>query len=97
MSETRKLDLVWLGLVLLSIGGASLGGSDDPGLGVTAMVALVMGLKVRLVCDYFLELRTAHHRIRLAMYTFCYGMPILVILTSIFGDLIARATSALIY
>ncbi len=96
MSETRKLDLVWIGLVLLSLAGASLGGPGDTGLGVTVMIALVMGIKVRLVCDYFLELPTAHRRLRIAMYLFCYGMPILVILTTIFGDLIARVTGALI-
>lgn len=96
MSELRKLDLVWIGLVLLSIGGASLGGADDPDLAVTVMIALVMGLKARLVCDYYLELRTAHRRIRIAMYTFCYGMPILVVLTTLTGDFIARVTGALI-
>lgn len=96
MSETRKVDLVWIGLVLLTVVGASLGGSDDPGLNVTIMIALVMGLKARLVCDYFLELRTAHRRIRIAMYTFCYGMPILVVLTTLTGDFIARVTGALI-
>lgn len=96
MSETRKLDLVWIGLVLLSLVGARLGGPGDAGLSVTVMVALVMGIKVRLVCDYFLEMPTAHHRIRIAMYLFCYGMPILVILTTIFGDFLARITGALI-
>ena len=30
------------------------------------------------------------------MYTFCYGMPILVVLTTLTGDFIARVTGALI-
>ncbi|MFT3757766.1 hypothetical protein [Thauera sp.] len=96
MSETRKLDLAWLGLVLLSVGGALLGGGQDHGFGVTVAVALVMGLKVRIVCGYYLELPTATRRIRRAMYTFCYGMPIVVILTSAFGDILARVTGALL-
>ncbi|ENO88897.1 hypothetical protein [Thauera linaloolentis] len=96
MSEIRKLDLAWLGLVLLSVGGAALGGRPDAGLGVTALVALVMGIKVRIVCDHYLELPTATRRIRRAMYAFCYGMPIVVILTSAFGDTLARLTGALI-
>ena len=96
MNETRKLDLAWLGLVVLSIGGAVLGGGQDHGLGVTVLVALVMGLKVRIVCSYYLELPTATRRIRRAMYTFCYGMPIVVILTSAFGGILAAVTGALI-
>ncbi len=96
MSETRKLDLAWLSLVLLSIGGAALGGQPDAGFIVTVLVALVMGIKVRIVCDLYLELPTATLRIRQAMYTFCYGMPILVILTSAFGDILAQLTAKLI-
>lgn len=96
MNETRKLDLAWLSLVLLSIGGAALGGRPDAGLVVTVLVALVMGVKVRIVCDHFLELPTATRRIRQLMYAFCYGMPILVILTSAFGDTLAQLTAKLI-
>ena len=96
MSKTRKLDVAWLMLVLLSIGGAGLGGTADPDFGVTVIIALVMGVKVRLVCDHFLELGSATPRIRQLMYAFCYGMPVLVILTSAFGAPIARVTGALI-
>lgn len=96
MSATRKLDLVWLLLVLLSVAGAGLGGRADAGFGVTVVVALVMGIKVRLVCDHFLELGSAHRRIRLAVYGFGYGMPLLLILTTAFGDTLARLTGALI-
>ena len=71
MNETRKLDLAWLSLVLLSVGGAALGGQPDAGFMITVLVALVMGIKVRIVCDRFLELPTATLRIRQLMYAFC--------------------------
>jgi len=96
MSETRKLDLAWIALVLLSVGGAALGGGPDADMGVTVLIALVMGIKVRIVCDHYLELPTATRRIRQAMYAFCYGMPILVILTTAFGNTLAQMTGALI-
>jgi Prokaryotic Cytochrome C oxidase subunit IV len=96
MSEIRKLDLAWLGLVLLSLAGARLGTAGDSDFGITAIIALVMGIKVRLVCDYFLELRDARPLIRHAMYAFCYGMPALVILSTAFGPAIVRLSSALI-
>ena len=96
MNETRKLDLAWTGLVLLSVGGATLGGQPDTGFGITVLVAVVMGIKVRIVCNHYLELPTATQRIRQAMYTFCYGMPVLVILTSAFGDTLAHLTGVLL-
>lgn len=96
MQDTRKLDLTWLGLVALSLAGAVLGGTQEPGLAATVFIALVMAIKVKLVCDHYLELSRAHPRIRLALQAFCYGMPLLVIVTSLTGPLIARLSSALI-
>lgn len=96
MSEIHKLNLAWFGLVLLSVGGAALGGRPGTGFGITVLVAVVMGIKVRIVCGHYLELPTAARRIRQAMYAFCYGMPILVILTSAFGDTLARLTGVLL-
>ncbi|HAF54144.1 MAG TPA: hypothetical protein DCL01_02710 [Thauera sp.] len=96
MDTRRKLDLAWLMLVLLSMGGAGIGSGDRSGLTVAVIVALVMALKLRLVSTYFLELDEAHPRIRAAVLSFCYGMPILVILTTAFGDTLARLTGALI-
>ena len=92
MNTQRKLDLAWLMLVVLSVGGAGIGSTDRSGLAV----ALVMALKLRLVSTYFLELHEAHPRIRAAVQLFCYGMPILVILTTAFGASLARLTGALI-
>lgn len=96
MSEIRKLDLAWLTLLLLSVAGAGLGTAGGSDLGITAIIALVMGIKVRLVCDYFLELRGARPQIRHAMYAFCYDMPAMVILSTAFGPAIVRLSSVLI-
>ena len=60
------------------------------------VVSLVMAIKLHLVCHYFLELYEAHPRIRRAVLTFCNGMPVLVILTTAFGDRLSRLTGALI-
>ena len=63
---------------------------------MAVIVALVMAVKLRLVSSYFLELHEAHPRIRSSVQLFCYGMPILVILTTAFGETLARLTGALI-
>ena len=96
MNTQRKLDLAWLMLVVLSVGGAGIGSTDRSGLAVAVIVALVMAVKLRLVSTYFLELHEAHPRIRAAVQLFCYGMAILVILTTAFGASLARLTGALI-
>lgn len=96
MSSERKLDLAWVALVVLSIGSARLGSGDDDGFAVAVGVALVMAIKLLIVSRYFLELHEAHPRIRKAVDLFCYGMPILVILTTAFGDTLSRLTGALI-
>ena len=96
MNTQRKLDLAWLMLVVLSVGGAGIGSTDRSGLAVAVIVALVMAVKLRLVSTYFLELHEAHPRIRSSVQLFCYGMPILVILTTAFGETLARLTGALI-
>lgn len=94
MNAERKLDLAWVALVLLSIGGARLGGADDDGFGVAVVVALVMGAKLLIVSRYFLELHEAHPRIRRAVHLLCYGMPFLVIATTGFREALARLTGA---
>ena len=62
----RRIDLAWLMLVLLSVGGAGIGSSDANAVLVAVGVSLVMAIKLRLVCTYFLELHEAHPRIRRA-------------------------------
>ena len=93
---SRKIDLAWLMLVLLSVGGAGIARSDANAVLVAVGVSLVMAIKLRLVCNYFLELHEAHPRIRRAVLAFCHGMPILVILTTAFGDTLSSLTGALL-
>ncbi|NLF55132.1 MAG: hypothetical protein GX576_12195 [Thauera phenolivorans] len=96
MKPTRKLDLTWLLLVALTLASAALAGRGETELALATAVAAVMALKLRLVCDHFLELREAHPRIRLAISLFCYGMPVLLVLSTAFGPVLARLTSLLV-
>jgi len=80
----------------LAQGGAGIGSSDANAVLVAMGVSLVMAIKLRLVCTYFLELHEAHPRIRRAVLAFCHGMPILEILTTAFGDTLSSLTGALL-
>lgn len=96
MKPARKLDRAWLGLVLLTLASVALAGRGATPLALAAGVAVVMALKLHLVCAHFLELHEAHPRIRLAISLFCYGMPVLLVLATAFGPALARVTGLLI-
>jgi hypothetical protein len=92
MKSTRRLDLVWILLISLTLGGAALGDAVAPGFWVTVAIAGIMGLKGRMVIDHFMELAVANRTIRWMVRLYAILMPLLLILTSVFGAKIASLT-----
>lgn len=93
MSHEKLIDLLWLVLVALTLGGSLLGETAEPGLAVTLIISLTMAFKGRMVVDHFMELKTANRTIRKLMRAYFYVLPLLVVLTSLFGDRLARLTT----
>lgn len=93
MSHEKLIDLLWLVLVALTLGGSLLGETAEPGLAVTLIISLTMAFKGRMVIDHFMELKTANRTIRNLMRAYFYVLPLLVVLTSLFGDRLARLTT----
>lgn len=93
MSQRKWLDLAWLLLVMLTLGGAWFGEAGEPGLAVTVFVAAVIAVKGRLVTEHFMELRDANVRIRRLMNLYFVVVPALVVAVGVFGDRLARLTS----
>lgn len=93
MSHKQTLDVLWLVLCALTLGGAYLGEAAEPGLAVTLLIAVTMALKGRMVIDHFMELKTANRRIRNLMRAYFYVLPALMVLTTLFGDRLASLTS----
>jgi len=93
MKTPRRLDLVWLLLIGLTLGGAILGEAAEPGLWVTLGMASVMVLKGRMVIDHFMELADANRTIRRMVRLYGIAIPLLLVLTHIFGAQIAALTS----
>ena len=92
MTPERRLGLVWILLIGLTLGGAALGESAEPGFWVTATVAAIMMLKGRLVIDHFMELTNASPSIRRMVRLYAVAIPGLLILAYLFGPQIARMT-----
>lgn len=93
MSHEKLIDLLWLLLVALTLGGAWIGEAADPGLAVTIVISLTMAFKGRIVVDHFMELKTANRTLRNLMRGFFYVLPAVTVLTTLFGDRLARLTT----
>lgn len=93
MTHKQTLNLLWLLLVALTLGGAFLGESSEPGLAVTLVICLTMAFKGRIIVDHFMELKTANRTIRNLMRAYFYVLPLVTVLTALFGDWLARLTT----
>lgn len=93
MLNKRTIDRLWFLLVALTLGGAVIGETAEPSLAATLAIALSMAFKGRMVIDYFMGLKTANRTIRNLMYAYFYVIPLLTVLTWLYGDAIARLTT----
>jgi hypothetical protein len=93
MTHKQLIDLLWLLLVALTLGGALIGEAAEPGIAVTLVISLTMAFKGRVIIDHFMELKTANRRIRNLMRTYFYVLPLMTVLTYLFGDWLARLTT----
>ena len=93
MTPTRLLDMVWILLIGLTLGGAALGESAEPGLWVTVTIAAAMAFKGRMVIDHFMELGNAHRTIRRLVRLYGTLIPLLAVLSFLFGSQIAQLTT----
>lgn len=82
----RTIDFLWLLLMGLTLLTTALAEGAAPGVWMTVAVAVVIGIKGRLVVDHFMELRTARAPIRHLMNAYFYVFPTLIVLASLFPE-----------
>ena len=82
----RPIVLAWLGLLSLSFFSLSLGQNLSQQQFLAFVVAAICWLKGHLVAHYFLEAQQAHPFIRRVLYTFFSLVPILLIITVLWGQ-----------
>lgn len=93
MFSARTLNIVWIVLIGLTLGGMAMGESAEAGFWVTAIIAAITALKGRMVIDYFMELGDAHPTIRRLVRLWGFLVPALMVLAYLWGPQIARLTS----
>jgi hypothetical protein len=81
MKSTQKLDLIWLLLLTMTLGGAFVGKIAEPGFWITLAIAVITAIKGRMVIDYFMELNDASPFIRRVAKTFGMIVPLLMVVT----------------
>ncbi len=92
MSHARKIDVLWILLMLITLGNAVIAETAEPGLLITLLIATATAIKGRLVVDHFMELKGAHPLIRISMQVYFYVIPGMMILVYLFPETIARLT-----
>jgi len=90
MTALRRIDLAWALLVLLTLTGVFLGEFRQGGFWVVLVIALVTALKGRLVIDVFMELGEASLVLRRLVRGFGLLVPALILVTYLWGPLLAR-------
>jgi hypothetical protein len=92
MFSSKSIDFLWLVLMGLTLVSVVVAESERPGLWATLFIAVVIGLKGRIVVERFMELHNANRRIRALMNTYFYIFPVLIVLVELFPDLLAAWT-----
>lgn len=94
MTSPGHAERIWLLLVGLTLAGAGLGEMGGQGWPLTVTVAFLIAFKGRLVVDHYMEMRRASPVLRRLVLAFTVVLPILALLTHVFGPDIARVSAA---
>ena len=84
---------IWLTLIGLTFAGALLGETGHAGWPLTLTVFFLIAVKGGIVMDHYMEMRSANTRIRNVLRLFITLIPLLVIFSHGWGDVIRRLTT----
>lgn len=90
---TGRAERIWLLLVGLTLAGAWLAETGQVGWPLTLVVAGLIAVKGRVVIDHYMEITGTHPRIRAVLHGFVTLLPLLVIFSHGWGDVIKRLTT----
>jgi hypothetical protein len=90
---TGRAERIWLLLVALTLAGAWLAETGHAGWPLTLVVAGLIAFKGRMVIDHYMAITGANPRIRAVLHGFVTLVPLLVVLSHGWGDVIKRLTT----
>lgn len=71
MSETRKVTLIWLALILATAIGALISTFEETGVLVVFFTVTILIIKGQLIVDYFMNLKDVAKHWRMLMSAYC--------------------------
>jgi hypothetical protein len=84
---------IWLLLVSLTLASAWFAETGHAGWPLALAAAGLIALKSRLVMDHYMEMTRANTRIRRALYLFAAVVPLMVLLSHGWSEVLRRLTS----
>ncbi|HHJ36417.1 MAG TPA: thiosulfate reductase [Gammaproteobacteria bacterium] len=93
MSQIKRINTLWVILLLLTLFSAYMAERATPGLSSIVIMAIVLAIKGRIIVDYFMELKEAHTILRTLMQLYFYVIPALIILVYLFPEQIVKWTT----
>ncbi len=93
MSMEKKLNIIWLILMAITVMNAMIAESASTGVAITILIAVSVSFKGHMVIDHFMALKGANRYLRNLMNAYFYIIPTLIIITYLFPESIARWTS----
>jgi hypothetical protein len=84
---------IWLLLVGLTGAGAWLAETGHSGWPLALVVAGLIAFKGRMVIDHYMEMTSANTRIRRVLHLFAMIVPLLVLLSHGWSDVLRRITT----
>lgn len=84
---------IWLLLVGLTLAGAWLAETGHSSWALALVVAGLIAFKGRMVIDHYMEMTTANSRIRRVLYLFVGIVPLLVLFSHGWSDVLKRITT----
>ncbi|MEE9491854.1 MAG: cytochrome C oxidase subunit IV family protein [Gammaproteobacteria bacterium] len=92
-TETKRIDVLWLVLIALTLFSAFMAERATPSFMTVAIMATVLAIKGRIIVDHFMELKHAHIVLRTLMRLYFYVIPMFIIIVYLFPEVIAKWTT----
>jgi len=81
MKKLKKLEVLWITLIAITLFNTSLGESFDSTVLVSTIIALTTMFKGMMIIDHFMELKEGNKVLRIMMRGYFFIFPMLIIIT----------------
>ena len=87
MLQIKKLNYIWLLVMLITIVNAYIAESIEPTLFIVLVIAITISIKGHLIIDHFMALRHENPRLRAIMNAYFYFIPMAIVMVYQFPQL----------